>query len=1121
MEDLTETEIGSSVESFQKFLDSQREAAGALSIKIGKRPRDLINPKAVKYMQEVFSIKDAFSKKESRDISVQFGATVTQVRDFFASQRTRVRKLIRLSMEKAIRVTAHKEPQNGFLTTSDALMPIDLVPLNSVDPNQVPLNYVCSNPAMLNSVSPNPIHLNSAGPSSVPLNSVSSISAPLNSVSPNPIHLNSAGPNSVPLNSVSSISAPLNSVSPNPFHLESVSPNPVPLISVSPNPVPLNPASLYPVPLDSVAHNPVPLNSAGPSRVDEAPSCSTQDDMLPGLDELDKHFIENIFGLLRKEETFTGQVKLMEWILQIHTFSVLNWFLFNGGVMILVTWLSQAAAEEQTSVLIVTLNVFCHLPLHKAPPEHMSAILRGVNRLRFYRTSDISNRARVLLSRWSKMFARRQAMKKPYGVNFSTDAQDMILKQSIDEIMGNELWQSDIGNPYGVPALSLESSENIRKIESSQALKLLPASTDDPSRKHILGAPSSHTRERRKVQLVEQPGQKTAGRSPQATKAAHVSTGRPMSADDIQKAKMRALFMQNKHGKTGLSSNGNTGMKNGPSSMSASLSLVSKIHIRPKIEEYKKPVMPPLEVSCEVEGSLNPKKEIDSKEPMGGVCIEVKIPWKTPPEIKLNFLWRVSTGENGKEVDVQKNRNRREVETIYQTVQELPSNPKEPWDLEMDYDDTLTPEIPIEQPPDADGAEIQVSLTEHVNTIVAPSPAPSLPQVGGGSATEPDLELLAVLLKNPELVFALTSGQAGNLSSDDTVKLLDTIKAGGAGLAGSLNGLGGKVEEKVEVSLPSPTPSSNPGTSGWRSEGDKNPFSQQASSGNGVAYTDPGVPTVAPLAENTSLVQRQNQATNIRTPQQQASMPLLSQHHPFSLSQTSIIVPENRQPPMVLQSQQSYPTNSSILHTPSSEIVFTMKNLPVNTPSLPNPSAAIGPSMWVETMNNVKPAPSISLTSNPPERWPVPFPRSTSAVSAPTQLQSHINEPPTVHSLWPHTGDVGPMRDSWRVRQSLVSNSPSRVNQNNYEPPYGGPVQPQLRSGPPRERNEYLGDEGFESWSPENSRFESQEYMSGRNHSGGRTNSGWDYLPDNRSRQRNSSGYRDRNRNGNGNRRRH
>lgn len=139
------------------------------------------------------------------------------------------------------------------------------------------------------------------------------------------------------------------------------------------------------------------------------------------------------------------------------------------------------------------------------------------------------------------------------------------------------------------------------------------------------------TRERRKVQLVEQPGQKTAGRSPQATKAAPVSTGRPMSADDIQKAKMRALFMQNKHGKTGLSSNGNTGMKNGPSSMSASLSLVSKIHIRPKIEEYKKPVTPPPQVSSNVEGFLDLKKEINSKEPMGGVCIKVQIPWQTPP----------------------------------------------------------------------------------------------------------------------------------------------------------------------------------------------------------------------------------------------------------------------------------------------------------------------------------------------------------------------------------------------------------------------------------------------------------------------------------------------------------
>jgi hypothetical protein len=196
-----------------------------------------------------------------------------------------------------------------------------------------------------------------------------------------------------------------------------------------------------------------------------------------------------------------------------------------------------------------------------------------------------------------------------------------------------------------------------------------------------------------------------------------------------------------------------------------------------------------------------------------------------------------------------------------------------------------------------------------------------------------------------------------------------------------------------------------------------------------------------------------------------------------------------------------------------------MKILPVNTPSLLNLSAA---------MNNIKSTPSVSFTSNPQERRLAPFPPSTSAVPTPTQLQSQpaqINEPPIVYFTRPHTGDVGPVADSWRVRQGLVSNSPSQVNQTNNVSSFGGPVQPSLRSGPPRERNEYVsdvGDEGYESWSPENRRYESQEYMPGRNHSGPRSrmNSGWDYMPNNnnnnnRSRQRNSSGHGDRNWNGN------
>ena len=89
--------------------------------------------------------------------------------------------------------------------------------------------------------------------------------------------------------------------------------------------------------------------------------------------------------------------------------------------MILATWLSQAAVEEQTSVLLLILKVnldpavtiqclhsfnshitkyyqifwltglqvLCHLPLHKALPTHISAILQSVNKLRFYRTSGV------------------------------------------------------------------------------------------------------------------------------------------------------------------------------------------------------------------------------------------------------------------------------------------------------------------------------------------------------------------------------------------------------------------------------------------------------------------------------------------------------------------------------------------------------------------------------------------------------------------------------------------------------------------------------------------------------------------------------------------------------------
>lgn len=169
-------------------------------------------------------------------------------------------------------------------------------------------------------------------------------------------------------------------------------------------------------------------------------------------------------------------------------------------------------------------------------------------------------------------------------------------------------------------------------------------------------------------------------------------------------------------------------------------------------------------------------------------------------ELKIDETWSVGDGANSKEVEVQKNRNRRERETVYRTIQEIPSNPREPWDLEMDCDDSLTLEIPIEQLPDVETLEAPDNPPMQSNETVGPTSS-------GSMMSEPDFELLAELLKNPELVFALTSGKAGNLSSDETVKLLDRIKSHGAS---SLGNLAGNANDKVEVSLPSPTPSSDP-----------------------------------------------------------------------------------------------------------------------------------------------------------------------------------------------------------------------------------------------------------------------------------------------------------------------
>lgn len=79
-----------------------------------------------------------------------------------------------------------------------------------------------------------------------------------------------------------------------------------------------------------ICHEPVPLNSVGPITSEGEPSCSKQDASLLGLAEAEKHFVENIFSTMQKEETFSGQVKVMEWILAIQNPAVLHWYSQSG-----------------------------------------------------------------------------------------------------------------------------------------------------------------------------------------------------------------------------------------------------------------------------------------------------------------------------------------------------------------------------------------------------------------------------------------------------------------------------------------------------------------------------------------------------------------------------------------------------------------------------------------------------------------------------------------------------------------------------------------------------------------------------------------------------------------------
>jgi len=141
------------------------------------------------------------------------------------------------------------------------------------------------------------------------------------------------------------------------------------------------------------------------------------------------------------------------------------------------------------------------------------------------------------------------------------------------------------------------------------------------------------------VQLVEQPG--SVSRSPQTARTGPVTQSRPMSTDDIQKAKMRALFMQSKYKKTASLKENKEAKINSPSKSLTNQGSIavcsSKVPAPLKIED-KKPLLHPPKTINRPEASYS-KLKMDLKEPLWEKCKRVKIPWKSPAGTFSYFCW--------------------------------------------------------------------------------------------------------------------------------------------------------------------------------------------------------------------------------------------------------------------------------------------------------------------------------------------------------------------------------------------------------------------------------------------------------------------------------------------------
>lgn len=241
---------------------------------------------------------------------------------------------------------------------------------------------------------------------------------------------------------------------------------------------------------------------------------------------------------------------------------------------------------------------------------------------------------------------------------------------------------------------------------------------------------------------------------------------------------------------------------------------------------------------------------------------------------------------------------------------------------------------------------------------------------------------------------------------------------------------------------------------GWKPEIAKNPFSRQNVSTPIATVNSQEKPVAAP----TRLVQ---------PPQ----TPMVAPHQPLTMPQPipQLSLPHKTTSP-IIRSSAILPNRQ----TSHIETVVNMNNFSRSSLPLPNLSAAASPSRRAEpAVGSTRPAPVVMNTLG---RQQAPF-HLPQLMSTQMQQNRPIPEPST---------------HSWIAMQGMTGlNTQPRDNHNNYNP--------FVQSGPPRERDEYMGEAEFESWSPDNSPIRS---TGGWNYAEPRTNFGHNFRPE-RTRYRN------------------